>query len=271
MTSVASAFPASAADAASGPGVRAENLDDAQRAVVASAIGASGVVVGAPGTGKTTAVVARVVALVERGVDPDEIVVLTPSRQTATALRDRLAVAVGTATSGPLARSVASFAFAIVRSCAVAAGAEPPQLLTGGDEDQIIHDMLDGDAEDEALPGAVSRWPSWLGAGIRDTTGFRSEVRAFLAECATLGLDPVRLDALAADHDVAEWRAMASFQREYVRVRAGMRGAHRDAAGLVREAVSLVAAGAAGVESIARIRHLRPGPSSSSTPAVRAA
>ena len=61
MTSVASAFPASAADAASGPGVRAENLDDAQRAVVASAIGASGVVVGAPGTGKTTAVVARVV------------------------------------------------------------------------------------------------------------------------------------------------------------------------------------------------------------------
>ena len=256
MTSVASAFPASAADAASGPGVRAENLDDAQRAVVASAIGASGVVVGAPGTGKTTAVVARVVALVERGVDPDEIVVLTPSRQTATALRDRLAVAVGTATSGPLARSVASFAFAIVRSCAVAAGAEPPQLLTGGDEDQIIHDMLDGDAEDEALPGAVSRWPSGLGAGIRDTTGFRSEVRAFLAECATLGLDPVRLDALAADHDVAEWRAMASFQREYVRVRAGMRGAHRDAAGLVREAVSLVAAGAVGVESIARIRHL---------------
>ena len=94
MTSVASAFPASAADAASGQGVRAENLDDAQRAVVASAIGASGVVVGAPGTGKTTAVVARVVALVERGVDPDEIVVLTPSRQTATALRDRLAVAV---------------------------------------------------------------------------------------------------------------------------------------------------------------------------------
>ncbi len=80
-------------------------LDEAQRAVVDLPATASGVVVGAPGTGKTSTLVARVAALVERGVDPDAILVLTPSRQTATALRDRLALAIGRATSGP-ARAV---------------------------------------------------------------------------------------------------------------------------------------------------------------------
>ena len=230
--------------------------DAAQIAVVRAETGVSAVVVGAPGSGKTEVLVARVVELVRRGVDPDEIVVLTPSRQTATALRDRLALAVGRATSGPLARSLASFAFGIVRACAVSVGAEPPQLLTGGDEDQIIHDMLDGDAEDESLPGAVSRWPAWLGPGIRDTAGFRSEVRAFLAECATLDLDPAGLRALGQAQGIPEWEAMASFQREYLRVRAGMRGAHRDAAGLVREAVGLVRTGAAGAASADRVRHI---------------
>src|SRR3954452_10388092 len=91
-------------------------LDEAQRAVVDLPSDASGVVVGAPGSGKTATLVARVAALVERGVDPDAILVLTPSRQTATALRDRLALAIGRATSGPAARSVASFAFQLVRA-----------------------------------------------------------------------------------------------------------------------------------------------------------
>ncbi|MDZ8172161.1 ATP-dependent helicase [Microbacterium xanthum] len=242
---------AAVADLVAGAGA-----DPAQRAVVAAPTASSGVVVGAPGSGKTETLVARVVELVRRGVDPDDIVVLTPSRQTATALRDRLAIAVGRATSGPLARSLASFAFGIVRSCAVAAGAEPPQLLTGGDEDQIIHDMLDGDAEDEAAGQAPGRWPAWLGAGIRDTRGFRSEVRAFLAECETLGLDPVALRELGRAHEVPEWEAMASFQREYTRVRAGMRGAHRDAAGLLREAVGLLRAGAPGLDVVDRVRHV---------------
>ena len=137
--------------------------DASQRAVLALPADASGVVVGAPGTGKTETLVARVAALVEAGVDPDTVLVLTPSRQTATALRDRLGLAVRVATTGPLARSVASYAFQIVRAHAVAADADPPQLLTGGDEDQIIRDLLEGDEEDEAA--GAPRWPDWLGAG----------------------------------------------------------------------------------------------------------
>ena len=215
-------------------------LDDAQRAVVALPAESSGVVVGAPGTGKTETLIARVAALAHGGVDPDSILVLTPSRQTATALRDRLALVVGRATSGPLARSVSSFAFQLVRAAEVFRGNEPPQLLTGGDEDQLVQDLLDGDAEDER--SGTSRWPSWLGAGIRSTRGFRTDVRTFLSECTTLGITPARLRGMGEAHALPVWVALSSFFAEYLDVRADMRGAHRDAAGLVREAVGILRA-----------------------------
>ena len=228
------------------------DFDAQQRAVIALPATASGVVVGAPGTGKTATLVARVAALVDAGADPDSLLVLTPSRQTATALRDRLGLAVRVATSGPLARSVASYAFQIVRAHAVAIDADPPQLLTGGDEDQIIRDLLEGDEEDEAA-GAV-RWPEGLGAAIRATAGFRTEVRTFLAECTTLGIDPRRLRDLGERHELPAWVALSSFFAEYLQVRDGMRGAHRDAAGLVREAVGLLRTAPAGAPAVDRVR-----------------
>lgn len=212
---------------------------------------ASGVVVGAPGTGKTETLIGRVAAVIQAGVDPDAVLVLTPSRQTATALRDRLGLAVGVATTGPLARSVASYAFQVVRAHAVAADADPPQLLTGGDEDQIIRDLLEGDDEDEAA-GAV-RWPDWLGPAIRGTAGFRTEVRTFLAECTTLGLEPRRLRELGERHELPAWVSLSSFFGEYLQVRGAMRGAHRDAAGLVREAVGLLRTAPAGSPAVDRV------------------
>lgn len=226
-------------DAATPAGATAsDGLDADQREIVAWPAAASGVVVGAPGSGKTTTLLARVRELVASGVDPDHLLVLTPTRPAATALRDPLALAVERATAGALARSVASFAFHLVRGAEVRRGGEPPQLLTGGDEDQIIRDMLEGDALDE-LEGA-SRWPDWLGPTIRATRGFRGDLRAFLAECTELGLGTDDLTALAARHDLPVWASLASFADEYRAVRAAMRGAHRDAADLAREAVSVL-------------------------------
>lgn len=231
--------------------------DPQQSAVLSLPSEASGVVVGAPGSGKTATLVARVAALVAQGIEPDAILVLTPSRQTATALRDRLGLAVSRATSGPLARSVASYAFQVVRANAVATEAEPPQLLTGSDEDQILRDLLDGDAEDEAAGLAAdggSRWPDWLGAAIRGTAGFRTEVRTFLAECTTLGIEPARLRAIGERDAAPAWVALSSFFAEYLQVRADMRGAHRDAAGLVREAVGLLRTVPAGIPAMDRVQ-----------------
>lgn len=213
-------------------------VDADQRAVIAWGPEVSGAVVGAPGSGKTSTLVARVRSLVDRGVDPDHILVLTPTRPGATGLRDPLALAVGRATAGALARSLASFAFHLVRGAEVRRGAEPPQLLTGGDEDQIIRDLLEGDAADEH--DGPSRWPDWLGPAIRSTRGFRGDLRAFLAECTNLGVLPDELARLAEARDVPVWASVASFASEYRAVRAAMRGSHRDAADLVREGVGVL-------------------------------
>ncbi len=213
-------------------------LDPAQRAVAELARDASGVVVGSPGSGKTEVLIERVRHLVAGGFQPDEVLVLTPSRPAATLLRDRLALAVGMATGGAMARSVAAFAYQLVRAHAVHTGQESPQLLTGPDDDQLIADLLAGDAEDEA--SGSPRWPDWLPVGVRATAGFRAELRTFLAECTTLGIEPGELDRGATRHDIEVWHAAASFAGEYHAVRDRLRGAHRDAAGLVREAVGLV-------------------------------
>ncbi len=215
----------------------------------------SGVVIGAPGSGKTATLVGRATALIDGGLRPEELLVLTPTRPAATALRDRLALGVGVATGGPLARSVAAFAYQIVRAHAVHRGEEPPQLLTGPDEDRLIGDLLVGDAEDERE--GPSRWPEWLTAEIRGTAGMRAEIRAFLAEATTLGIEPDELAARAAASDRPVWASLASFAREYHAVRSRMRGAHRDAAGLVREAVGLLRSLPAGSPALGAVSELR--------------
>ncbi|WP_159498301.1 ATP-dependent DNA helicase [Microbacterium sp. 18062] len=213
--------------------------DDDQAAVLGRGPAASGLVVGAPGSGKTTLIVARAAALVAGGLDPDAVLVLTPTRQTATALRDRLSLAIGRARSGAPARSLVSLAFEIVRAHDVQRGAPAPRLLTGADEDQIVHELLRGDEADEA-DGLPSRWPEGFGAAVRSSRAFRSELRAFVAECTALGIAPAELAVLAERAEVPVWGALSRFIAEYDDVRASLRAAHRDAAGLADEAVALV-------------------------------
>ncbi|MFD5224971.1 ATP-dependent helicase [Microbacterium sp. NPDC058342] len=205
--------------------------DAAQHDVVHAAATASGVVIGAPGTGKTTALVERVVQLLEAGMRPEELLVLTPSRQAATALRDRVGVRIDQATPGALARSLGSFAFQLVRGAVVSAGEDPPALLTGADQDRIIADLLAGDAEDGMID-----WPDALSVPARGSKAFRSELRAFLAECTELGADPAELQDSGDD----AWRAVAAFLRQYRQVLDDMRVAHRDAADLLAEATAIL-------------------------------
>ncbi len=210
--------------------------DAGQRAVVEAPVTASGVVIGAPGTGKTSALTDRVVALLgPHALPPEAVLVLTPSRQAATSLRDRIGVRIGQATPGPLARSLGSFAFQIVRGAMVHAGEEPPALLTGADQDRIVADLLAGDADDEEN-GMLSRWPASLSASIRASKGFRSELRAFLAECTELGVLPEELQR--SDRPV--WAAAGTFMEEYRSVLAGMRTAYRDTADLLSEAAAIM-------------------------------
>ncbi|KTR76894.1 hypothetical protein NS234_09860 [Microbacterium oxydans] len=206
--------------------------DSAQRAVIAAESHASGVIIGAPGTGKTCTLIDRVVHLLDAdALRPEEVLALTPNRQAATALRDRIGVRIGQATPGPLARSLGSFAFQLVRGAMVKEGSEPPALLTGADQDRIIAELLAGDAEDMRIP-----WPESLSASVRASKGFRSELRAFLAECTELGVDAAELRASGN----AVWAATAEFLEEYRAVLDALRSAHRDAADLLSEASAIL-------------------------------
>ncbi len=215
-----------------------ETPDLAQRAVVELPAEASGTVIGAPGTGKTAVLIERVARLLGSGaLAPEALVVLTPTRPSATRLRDALGVRVAVATPGPLARSVGSLAFQIVRADTVRRGEEPPQLLTGADQDRIIAEILEGDELDERA--GLSRWPAHLGPTVRRSAGFRSELRAFLSELTERGVQPGELESLGSD----TWAAVAGFVRDYRNVLAGMRASHRDSAELYREAAEVLAGG----------------------------
>lgn len=220
--------------------------DAGQRSALELPDDASGTVIGAPGTGKTAVLVERVARLLSRGAGADELVVLTPTRASATRLRDELGVRVTVATPGPLARSIGSFAFQVVRAEAVRRGEEPPKLLTGADQDRIVADILAGDEEDER--DGVTRWPEQLGAPVRASKGFRSELRAFLSELTELGVGPAELAGLG----VPEWTAVAGFMTDYRNVLDGMRSPHRDVAELYSEAAASLRGGAviAGLERL---------------------
>src|SRR5690606_32942614 len=179
-------------------------LDGAQRAVLALPPGVSAAVVGAPGTGKTTAMVELAAhRILDLGWDPTEVLVLTSSRVSATRLRDRLALRIARPTTGPLARTVNSLAFDIVGAAARADGRPRPTLITGGEQDADLAGLLEGHIED----GGGPRWPEHLSADVRRTRGFRTELRELLMRSTEHGISPARLKTLGLERDRPEWVA----------------------------------------------------------------
>jgi superfamily I DNA/RNA helicase len=182
--------------------------DPEQRAVLDLPVDASGTIVGAPGSGKTAVLVERVARLIGDGapLDADQVIVLTPSRASATRLRDRLGQRVGVATPGALARSVGSFAFQVVRADLLLRGEQPPELLTGAEQDRILSQVIAGDIDSPRIA-----WPAHLGETVRRSKDFRSELRAFIDAAIELGVSREELAGLAG----GAWKPIAELTEEY--------------------------------------------------------
>ncbi|MFF2051297.1 ATP-dependent helicase [Leifsonia sp. NPDC058194] len=217
-------------------------LDESQAAVLGLGDGASAAVLGAPGTGKTTTLVEAIAERVlGRGYATDEVLALSASRTAATALRDRIALRLGVPTNGPLARTATSLAFQLVGARARRTGEDAPRLLTGGEQDQIIAELLAGHIED----GTGPHWPEPLVEEVRSLRGFRTELRELMARCAEHGIGPSRLSELGAVSGHDEWRAAARFLAEYQTVVDSYRGGFVDSAELIASAVAVVREGSA--------------------------
>ncbi|WP_210479353.1 ATP-dependent DNA helicase [Naasia sp. SYSU D00948] len=216
-------------------------LDEAQQAVLGLGDDESGVVVGPPGSGKTTAMVELVAARVASGWRPSEILVLSPARQAASALRDRIALRLGVPTGGPVARTAASVAFEIVREDAARRGDVPPRLLTGAEQDSIIAALLEGHAESGEGPD----WPEGLDADVRRLPAFRTELRELMARTTEANLSPADLAGLGRRSGIPEWEAAARFADEYQRVVDSFRSSSYDSGELLAEATALVRSGVA--------------------------
>jgi superfamily I DNA/RNA helicase/RecB family exonuclease len=211
-------------------------LDPYQQAVVEHAAGPLLVLAG-PGTGKTTTLVEAVARRIERGTDPERILVLTFSRKAAMELRDRMTARIGSTGAAPQATTFHSFCYALLREHQRhEEAAEPLRLLSGPEQDVMVRELLAGGAEDVRLGTGRINWPLDLRACLT-TRGFADEVRAVLARSRELGLGEEELARFAEGVERPDWAAAAHFLADYLDV-LDLRGV-LDYAELVHRAVLL--------------------------------
>lgn len=245
----AAGFAVSGDAAAANPPV---TLDDSQRAVIALPDDASAAVLGAPGTGKTTTLIETVAdRVLDRGWPTDAVLALTSARHAATRLRDRLALRLERPTTGPLARTVNSLAFEIVRDAARAAGSPPPRLISGAEQDAELASLLEG----HLVEGTGPQWPEHLGPQVRALRVFRTELRELMTRATEYDVSPAQLRSLGAQHGHPAWSAAADLIDEYQQVLAYRSESRFDQAELARYAIAAVQCGQAG-ERIAALRLL---------------
>lgn len=183
------------------------SLDQDQSTLLSLPLGGDAAVLGAAGTGKTTAVLAYLDHVLSTGkLTSGQTVVITPSRQSATALRDAVTLRLGVSTEGPIVRSIDSIAHELMSE----AMASEVTLLTGSEQDTILAQLL----EDEDVHASIP-WPDFVSAEVRSTLSFRSELREFLMRMTELGVAP---DDLCIRENAPEvWTAIAQFAKVYWR------------------------------------------------------
>ena len=184
-------------------------LDADQSAVLAHRDPGALLVVGGPGTGKTTTLVESVAA---RAVDADLTphLVLTWSRPAAQELRARLVRRLGRTQVAPKVMTVHGFCHALVRRFADPGliGSQV-RLLTAPEQEFRVRELLAGHD--------TSSWPEDLRAAAV-TRGFASEVRAVLARTRQLGMDPSDVVRAGRSALRPEWIAVGEFFDDYLDV-----------------------------------------------------
>ncbi|RAX50053.1 ATP-dependent helicase [Arthrobacter sp. AQ5-05] len=190
--------------------------DPAQQELLELAPGHGPVLVlGGPGTGKTTTLLRVLTHRLDAGLDPQHVLVLSPTRAAAATLRDDLSAGTEKTFSEPAVRTWSAYAFDLIRRARLdgllPALQRPPRLLSGPEQDTLIGHLLEGHALG-ITPGP--EWPESLGEAI-GTRGFRKELRELFDRISEHGLEAGALQDLGESLRRPEWVAAARFYQEY--------------------------------------------------------
>ncbi len=225
-------------------------------------------VYGSPASGKTTAVIELVTNLARQN-GPDTVLAIAATRDSANSLRDQIALELQMATRGPLAKTLTSLAFSVVREHSLRQGWQEPELVSGPEQDRMLKHVIAGyGASKELAPGSASfetlgqrlkglGFPSFVNAATVHLAGFRSELRDLLGVCLENGITPDELDRFGASHGVQVWQGAAHFYRDYLEHVAASKNSNRfDSATLLRAAANLVADSSLSFDCLSQIRTL---------------
>lgn len=205
-------------------------------------------VFGSPGVGKTTEIKTRFIAALKSGLEPEQVLALTASREAANSLRDELALELQTATPGSLARTISSFAYGVLKIRAELSGRSTPELISGSEQDRILSAIIQREQENPD-----TSWPTHINSQVLGLQGFRAELRDLIQVAIEHGLEPEELRKFGAQFNRAEWQAGSKVFEEYLRTVTEY-DENYDPTQLVRDAADWLAANNAWPESIANIK-----------------
>jgi superfamily I DNA/RNA helicase/RecB family exonuclease len=189
-------------------------LDDTQTAAVEAALSnRATLVLGAPGSGKTTVTCETAVRALDSGLRPERVLVLASSRRAAARLRDEVSARAGRTVGAPMVRTASSAAFAVLHKRAAALEQPAPTLVSGPEQDLVLADLLAGHVAGEGRPLALPAGLPEESLGLR---GLRQELRDLLMRAAERGLGPVELDEMGRANDRPEWVMAAQIYEEYL-------------------------------------------------------
>ena len=177
---------------------------DGQRVLARMAEGSNVVVLGAPGTGKTSLALRLLAEAVAGGRDA---VLLAPTRARADWLRGRAAhlLREGHGDGGVRVRTPAALALTILTTSLTMRPdpLPPPVLLAGAEEDSVLASMI-----------STVTWPG-LPTEATGSRAFRSELRNLLARAGELGVNADELADLGRRLDVPIWGPASQLLRTW--------------------------------------------------------
>lgn len=244
-------------------------LNTQQQFVVGQPAGHGPVLVlGGPGSGKTTTAIEYAVAKIKAGVPTSQILLLTNTRTGAAQLRSQLTArlnyeGIDSRAETPV-RSFASYAFDVITRIRENEAATP-RLLAGAEQDRVIADLIDGYMTD---PDLALDWPDSLAEAV-GLRGLRHELRELIDRSAEYGIQPGHLEELGRTKGRAEWRVAARILQDYRDVLDLSGDAAYDPSGLITSAADLWEANPDFVRAEStRIQHIMIDDFQDATPAI---